>query len=501
MADMMEKLAQLAKLQELKEMGALTQSEFDQMKASIIGIEAPKTTEAPDGAETQKQYKVTVSGKKGDKSYVDLGLPSGRLWATCNLGAESVEKSGDFYAYGETEARESFDDIDDYKWVEYRKYDGEKYLKCIYENFRTVNGNEVLNQDDDAAASNWGAMWRIPSSDDLNELVDGCSWEWIENFNGTGVSGQLGTSKSNGNTIFFPTGYYLSTTIRRGDRDDDDCLYLLEASEDVDPQVYDSELNEGYAVRAIVAMGNECEESEENEDNDNFDEEEDLEDIIEYEEDEQGVSVSGFKDEYTYVDLGLESGTLWATYNVGAKSPEKSGDFFAWGETNPKYRYTREGYRWWVKNQNQIIPDVIKYNKKDKQRDLSQEDDAASVNWGDNWMMPTADQIRELRNSCTWEWVDDFDDSGESGLLGESKKNGKTIFLPFYNSKDGDNEEKFSGYFSSSVYTPFDSAYGLRFDECDDTIQTLLPLCRSFGCMVRAVTFEDPSEERRKRGI
>ena len=136
-------------------------------------------------------------------------------------------------------------------------------------------------------------------------------------------------------------------------------------------------------------------------------------------------------DTHEYVDLGLPSGTLWATCNVGANAPEEYGDYFAWGETEPKEEYSWENYRWC----NGTINTLTKYCFKssygyngytDDKTELDPEDDAAYVNWGPEWRMPTYDQINELFSQCTQEWKE------TNGVYGRlfTGPNGNTLFLP-----------------------------------------------------------------------
>lgn len=132
-----------------------------------------------------------------------------------------------------------------------------------------------------------------------------------------------------------------------------------------------------------------------------------------------------------YVDLGLPSGTLWATHNVGATSPEEYGDHFAWGETETKEYYWWNTYKWGeIGENNQII--YLKYNTKsnlgpvDDKTELDPEDDAAYVNMGPSWRMPSREQVRELYEYCTWEWTQVNGVNGEL-LTGPS---GNKMFLP-----------------------------------------------------------------------
>ena len=133
-------------------------------------------------------------------------------------------------------------------------------------------------------------------------------------------------------------------------------------------------------------------------------------------------------DEREWVDLGLPSGTLWATMNVGADTPEGYGDYFAWGETAPKENYTWETYRWCNGYFNTMTKYCTSsdYGTIDDKTELDPEDDAATVNWGPSWRMPTTEQQLELRNECTWTWTEL---NGVSGKM-VTGPNGNTIFLP-----------------------------------------------------------------------
>ena len=127
-------------------------------------------------------------------------------------------------------------------------------------------------------------------------------------------------------------------------------------------------------------------------------------------------------DGHEYVDLGLPSGTLWATCNVGANSPEEYGDYFAWGETAPKDYYDWSTYFDTDDNGSSFK----KYNNNGGLTELLPEDDAATKNWGSPWHMPTLVQMRELLDNCTREWTTQ---GGVNGIL-VTGSNGNTIFLP-----------------------------------------------------------------------
>ena len=154
-------------------------------------------------------------------------------------------------------------------------------------------------------------------------------------------------------------------------------------------------------------------------------------------------------EEHEWVDLGLPSGTLWATCNVGANSPEESGDYFAWGETEPKESYTWETYKWFYDRNG--WPCCTKYctneldGTVDNKTELDPEDDAASINWGPSWRMPSQRQIFELCDQCIREVTTI---NGVQGIrfIGP---NGNMVFLPLagYYNKDTLNTAGTQGYY------------------------------------------------------
>ena len=120
---------------------------------------------------------------------------------------------------------------------------------------------------------------------------------------------------------------------------------------------------------------------------------------------------------YDYVDLGLPSGTLWATMNVGASKPSDFGLYFQWEK---KFASDESDYKFGV------YPNYSKYTTKGATLDL--EDDAVHVNWGGDWHMPTPEQIQELLDNTTSEWTTQ---DGVNGRLFTSKSNpSKSIFIP-----------------------------------------------------------------------
>ena len=164
-------------------------------------------------------HDVTIVGYYTEDTYeyVDLGLPSGLLWATKNIGASCPEDYGYFFSWGETVIKES------YYWGTYSYCHGSgttltKY--CFSSAFGEVDNKNTLDEDDDAAATNWGKPWRLPTEADALELYNNCTWS-LGDLNGVGGCYVTGP---NGNSIFFPKAGYkqYKTTFHKGDY-----LYLL----------------------------------------------------------------------------------------------------------------------------------------------------------------------------------------------------------------------------------------------------------------------------------
>lgn len=138
-------------------------------------------------------------------------------------------------------------------------------------------------------------------------------------------------------------------------------------------------------------------------------------------------SLNNLVNGHAWVDLGLPSGTLWATCNVGANTPEDYGDYFAWGETMTKTWYFAGTYRW-IDNGGYIkYCNSSYYGTPDTLRTLVPTDDAATAHWGNCWRMPTREEIVELRdNYSTAIWTTQ---NGVGGFL-VTGPNGNAIFLP-----------------------------------------------------------------------
>ena len=154
---------------------------------------------------------------------------------------------------------------------------------------------------------------------------------------------------------------------------------------------------------------------------------------------------------YEYVDLGLPSGLKWAKYNVGADVPEAYGSYIAWGETNAKDDYSWATYKYYDSSFNTITKYCSneRYGAVDSKEALEVKDDAANVNWGRTWRMPTAAEFDELYQVCTWEWTSINDVPGYK----VTGPNGNEIFLPAAGYKNATNvlNKNGAGYYWSST--------------------------------------------------
>lgn len=160
---------------------------------------------------------------------------------------------------------------------------------------------------------------------------------------------------------------------------------------------------------------------------------------------------------HAYVDLGLPSGLLWATCNVGADTPEEYGDYLAWGETEPKSVYNWSTYQYCMGSYNTLTKYCTNasygYNGfTDNLTTLLPEDDAATANWGNDWRMPTTEEWQELYNNTTVTWTTQH---GVNGRL-FTASNGNSLFLPAAGDRGEDSLQSAGSdgyYWSGLLYT------------------------------------------------
>ena len=432
--------------------------------------------------------------------YVDLALPSGLKWATCNIGASKPEAYGSCFAWGETKPK-----------YEYTQANSVTYGKDMDD----ISGNAQY----DAAIVNWGDGWRMPTKDDMQELLDNCIWEWIiykgiRGYNVTGI---------NGNSIFLPAAGYKGASCNGGEywsstpctksnqfafclnftkndynissylehyrfsgrvvRCVSDLLtaptavitvetitektsiiktYVSSSGEITERGFYygiNPELSEadnkvvlenevGYKVNALFGLTP----------NTTYY-------IKSYATNSEGTSYSEVVSfttlenpkEYEYVDLGLPSGLKWATHNIGATTAEEYGNYYAWGEVFTKDEYTEANSLTSGKTMNDISGDA--------------QYDAATFNWSGDWRMPTRTEMQELIDNCSWTWTTQ---NGVNGCKVTSKLNSNYIFLPAAGYRNGASltNAGHSGHYWSSSPSGNYSAYHLYFNSTSHSVKS-----------------------------
>lgn len=201
------------------------------------------------------------------------------------------------------------------------------------------------------------------------------------------------------------------------------------------------------------------------------------------------------------VDLGLSSGILWATCNIGASSPSEIGDYFAWGEREPKDVYGWDTYKLCRGSYNSIF----KYTETDGKKVLDSQDDIAKSMLGGEWRIPTKEDMEELVEECEWKWT------SLNGQLGWKVigSNNNYIFLPASGAASsyriaGVNE--LGRYWTATRDESNYSAYNLRFKDGTDTIvvvddtrfygRTIRPV---IGQPVKRIVKEEPKEEEQEK--
>lgn len=199
----------------------------------------------------------------------------------------------------------------------------------------------------------------------------------------------------------------------------------------------------------------------------------------------------GLTDGHSWVDLGLPSGTRWATMNLGALSQQEYGSYYAWGETQPKDDYTWGTYQHCGGSATELTKYCTTPNKgtRDDKTVLESADDAATAAWGENWCMPTEDQFAELFNPdyTTSVWTEQ---NGLYGRLVTSKQNGNSVFLPAAGYMNGTTLSSggSGGYYATRNLSTNDCDYN-RSLILGAAGATLTDVFRCYGQSVRAVGF------------
>ena len=384
---------------------------LDNMKKIVEAIQAGKTSENEGWAEIAKMLELLkttagIGGSTDKVEYVDLGLPSGNLWATCNLGASAPEAYGDYYAWGEVEPKQVYTNSN-HKWYK------EGAPSLGFTKYNNEDGKLSLEDEDDAVIQKLGNGWRTPTLADFRELTNQ-KYTTIKKTTLNGVAGYQITSKKNKKSIFIPfAGFRNDKPQTREISSSEEVAVCMTNQRRIDDQVfncwafafeqdrirrYGKRRPDGISVRPVKGPGvpvpNDC------------------------------------------VDLGLASGLLWAKYNIGTTEPTQLGNYYAWGETSTKKKYYSDNYKYFIWK-GDYLKRISKYNEEDGKTVLDLEDDAARANLGVGYRIPTKADWEELLEDCKWEAVtttlSEIIDPSQTKIIARWKvtgPNGNSIVLP-----------------------------------------------------------------------
>ena len=384
---------------------------LDNMKKIVEAIQAGKTSENEGWAEIAKMLELLkttagIGGSTDKVEYVDLGLPSGNLWAKCNLGASAPEAFGDYYAWGEVEPKQVYTNSN-HKWYK------EGAPSLGFTKYNNEDGKLSLEDEDDAVIQKLGNGWRTPTLADFRELTNQ-KYTTIKKTTLNGVAGYQITSKKNKKSIFIPfAGFRNDKPQTREISSSEEVAVCMTNQRRIDNQVfncwtfafeqdrirrYGKRRYDGISIRPVKGPGvpvpNDC------------------------------------------VDLGLASGLLWAKYNIGTTEPTQLGNYYAWGETSPKKKYYSDNYKYYKMGE-YTIKRITKYNEEDGKTVLDLEDDAARANLGVGYRIPTKADWEELLEDCKWEAVtttlSEIIDPSQTKIIARWKvtgPNGNSIVLP-----------------------------------------------------------------------
>lgn len=382
---------------------------LDNMTKIVEAIMSGNTSEKEGWAEIARQLALLkaaagIGGSTDNVGYVDLGLPSGNLWATCNLGASSPEAYGDYYAWGEVEPKQEYT-YPNHKW--YKK--GAPSLG--FTKYNNEDGKLTLEDEDDAVIQKLGNGWRTPTLADFRELTNQ-KLTTIKKTTLNGVVGYQITSKRNKKSIFIPcAGFKQDKPQTREISSSEEVAICMTNLRCIDDKVFNA-WSFAFQDDRIARYGKRR---------------------------PDGISVRpvkgpGMPVPNNCVDLGLNSGLLWAKCNMGTTDPKQPGDYYAWGETSTKKEYYSSNYKHF-KIDGGIK--VLKYNEKDGKTVLELNDDVARANIGAGYRIPTKEDWEELLEDCKWEAVTitlpvTIDPSQRKGIARwkVTGPNGNSIVLP-----------------------------------------------------------------------
>lgn len=197
------------------------------------------------------------------------------------------------------------------------------------------------------------------------------------------------------------------------------------------------------------------------------------------------IVATGIKDGHEYVDLGLPSGTKWATVNIGADTPENFGNYYAWGENSSKNNYSWATYSWKVSSQVTNGVESIPLEDNGTTKSLSKTVDTATNIWGGEWRMPTLDEWKELIDNCK-SYAVTLNGVAGRAFLGS---NGNIIFVgaPGYISSNSKSGENSTGEYWTSSQNSETYAHYARISTTANVTPSLERQYKYYGCSIRPV--------------
>lgn len=352
---------------------------LDNMTKIVEAIKAGNTNEKEGWAEIARQLALLkaaagIGGSTDKVEYVDLGLPSGNLWATCNLGASSPEAYGDYYAWGEVEPKQEYT-YPNHKWYK------EGAPSLGFTKYNNEDGKLTLEDEDDAVIQKLGNGWRTPTLADFRELTNQ-KLTTIKKTTLNGVAGYQITSKKNKKSIFIPcAGFKQDKPQTREISSSEEVAICMTNLRRIDDEVFNA-WSFAFQDDRIARYGKRR---------------------------PDGISVRpvkgpGMPVPNNCVDLGLNSGLLWAKCNMGTTKPTELGDHYAWAENSTKKKYTANNYKYYKWGEYDLKR-IKKYNEEDGKTVIDPDDDAARVNLGVGYRIPTQEDWKELLDECNWQAV------------------------------------------------------------------------------------------------
>lgn len=447
-------------LSDVTEYGVVYGTDSEQLDKTVSNSRKPSgdNTFTLSGLESVTQYYFKGFAKCGDKEfytdlynftttskyeYVDLGLPSGTIWAAWNIGASSETDYGTLYQWSDG--------------------DGDGVISTA------AAPTNIQGTVYDTATQLWGSNWKIPTKEQVQELTKKCKWQGIDNYKNSGVNGFIVTGP-NEKSIFIPLSGYVSpgqtNTTGRGSY----AMYWTSEANEAKAATYyqfavdnhrsgSTSASTKLAIRAIYDGGGSTPATP-----------------------ETPVYSMGDAPEGTQaVDLGLS--VNWSNFNLGATRNTSTGDYYMWGDTKTQTDFSKKNYPYL--NADGSLIDIS--------NEISNTDyDAAKARWKGSWRMPTQADWSELINDCNWEWTTI---NNVEGFKVTSKKNKNYIFLPITGQMSGTNKvNSTEGHYWMSCPDPATAnrqEWALRMvfklPSGTDTGNSASRLYKYKGCIIRPV--------------